>query len=101
MKYIAAVLLLFSISFGFAQNGYEIKLTLKPFKNQWVYLGHYYGKTMPIIDSVKLNANSEGIFKGPKKLGGGIYLVGFPDRARNFEILIDKNQTFSIVSDTN
>ena len=101
MKYIAAVLFLFSTSFGFAQNGYEIKLTLKPFKNQWVYLGHYYGKTMPIIDSVKLNANSEGIFKGPKKLGGGIYLVGFPDRARNFEILIDKNQKFSIVADTN
>ena len=42
-----------------------------------------------------------GIFKGSKKLGGGIYLVGFPDRARNFEILIDKNQKFSIVADTN
>lgn len=83
-----------------AQDGYEIKVTLKPFKNEYIYLGHYYGKQLPIIDSVKLNAQSEGVFKGPKKLGGGIYLIGFPDRARNFEILIDKAQRFSVTADT-
>jgi len=83
-----------------AQNGYEIKVTLKPFKNQYIYLGHYYGKTLPIIDSVKLNEKSEGVFKGSKKLGGGIYLIGYPDRAQNFEILVDKNQKFSIIADT-
>ncbi|RYY63405.1 MAG: DUF5106 domain-containing protein, partial [Chitinophagaceae bacterium] len=53
-----------------------------------------------IIDSVKLNERSEGTFKGAKALGGGIYLVGYPDRARNFEILIDKNQRFAILADT-
>lgn len=83
-----------------APAGYGIKVTLKPFKNQYVYLGHYYGKQLPIIDSVLLNERSEGIFKGDTKLGGGIYLVGFPDRARNFEILIDKSQHFSVVADT-
>ncbi|RYY39999.1 MAG: DUF5106 domain-containing protein [Chitinophagaceae bacterium] len=81
-------------------GSYEIKVTLKPFKNQWIYLGHYYGKTLPIIDSVKLNDRSEGTFRGNKTLGGGIYLVGYPDRARNFEILIDKSQRFSIIADT-
>lgn len=80
--------------------GYEIKVTLKPFKNQYIYLGHYYGKQLPIIDSVKLNEKSEGVFKGTKKLGGGIYLVGFADRTRNFEILIDKAQRFSVMADT-
>lgn len=83
-----------------AAAGYEIKVTLRPFKNQYIYLGHYYGKQLPIIDSVKLNEKSEGVFKGPKKLGGGIYLVGFPDRTRNFEILVDKNQQFSVIADT-
>ncbi|RYY83829.1 MAG: DUF5106 domain-containing protein [Chitinophagaceae bacterium] len=83
-----------------ASGSYEIKVTLKPFKNQWIYLGHYYGKTLPIIDSVKLNERSEGTFRGNKTLGGGIYLVGYPDRARNFEILIDKSQRFSIIADT-
>src|SRR5687768_17696272 len=43
----AAVLLFSLISSGlFAQNAYEIKVTLKPFKNQYVYLGHYYGKQL-------------------------------------------------------
>ena len=54
-----------------AANGYEIKVTLKPFKNEWIYLGHYYGKQLPILYSVKLNSQSEGVFKGSKKLGGG------------------------------
>ncbi|MEI6950655.1 thioredoxin-like domain-containing protein [Paraflavisolibacter sp. H34] len=83
-----------------AQNGYEIKVTLKPFKKQYIYLGHYYGKQLPIVDSVLLNEQSEGVFKGPKKLGGGIYLVGYPDRSHNFEILVDKNQKFSVMADT-
>lgn len=100
MKYLATILFL-SVSLScFSQNGYEIKVTLRPFKNQYIYLGHYYGKQLPIIDSVKLNDRSEGTFRGPKKLGGGIYLVGFPDRSHNFEMLIDKNQHFSVVADT-
>lgn len=102
MKLYATLLSCFLASCVFAQapNGYEIKVTLKPFKNQYIYLGHYYGKQLPIVDSVLLNDKSEGTLKGPKKLGGGIYLVGYPDRARNFEILVDKNQKFSIVADT-
>lgn len=90
--------LLFSFS-AFAQ-GYEIKVTLRPFKNQYIYLGHYYGKQLPIVDSVKLNEKSEGVFKGAKKLTGGIYLVGYPDRAHNFEILVDKSQRFEVIADT-
>src|SRR5215213_4591719 len=100
MKYPATVLLSFLTALCSAQNGYEIKLTLKPLKNQYVYLGHYYGKTLPIIDSVKLNEKSEGVFKGTQKLGGGIYLIGYPDRARNFEIVVDKNQKFTVIADT-
>ena len=100
MKRFAALFFISLSLQSFAQDGYEIKITLKPFKNQYVYLGHYYGKQLPIVDSVLLNNNSEGVFKGPKKLGGGIYLIGYPDRDRNFEVLIDKNQKFSISADT-
>src|SRR6476661_2526435 len=100
MKYSATVLLLFLAIAGFAQNGYEIKVTLKPFRNEYIYLGHYYGKQLPIIDSAKLNDKSEAVFKGTKKLGGGIYLVGYPDRSHNFEMLVDKNQKFSVKADT-
>jgi thiol-disulfide isomerase/thioredoxin len=100
MKRFATGIFLLICFSSFAQEGYEIKITLKPFKNQWIFLGHYYGKQLPIVDSVKLDDKSQGVFKGNEKLGGGIYLVGFPDRAHNFEVLIDKNQKFSIIADT-
>jgi hypothetical protein len=100
MKQLLSLLLACTALAATAQDGYEIKVTLKPFKNQYIYLGHYYGKQLPIIDSVMLNDKSEGTFKGSKKLGGGIYLVGYPDRAHNFEMLIDKGQKFSVIADT-
>ncbi len=100
MKYLTTLLLSFLTICCFAQGGYEIKVTLKPFRNQYIYLGHYYGKQLPIIDSVLLNNKSEGTLKGSKKLSGGIYLIGYPDRAHNFEILIDQNQKFAVVADT-
>ncbi len=95
--------LLFSLFLSvaaFSQEGYEIRLTFKPFKNQYVYLGHYFGKSYPIIDSAMLNEKSEAVFKGAKKLNGGIYLVGYPNKAGFFEILVDKEQRFSIFADT-
>ncbi len=100
MKPIAVLFFLITSTSLFAQEGYEIKVILKPFKNEFIYLGHYQGKQLPIIDSVKLNDKSEGVFKGTKKLGGGIYLVGFPDKSRHFEILVDKNQKFSVIADS-
>src|SRR5947207_2174931 len=90
-----------SLAFSaFAQPGYEIKVTFKPFKKQYIYLGHYFGKQYPIIDSAMLNDKSEAVFKGTTKLPGGIYLVGYPNRAGFFEILVDKQQKFSVIADT-
>ncbi len=83
-----------------AQEGYEIKVTLKPFKNQFIYLGHYSGKTYPVVDSVKLDGNSQGVFKGSRKLGGGVYIIVFPEKNNFFEILVDKQQHFSVIADT-
>jgi hypothetical protein len=100
MKHVTTVLFSFISLICFAQNGYQIKVTLKPFKNQYIYLGSYYGKQLPIIDSAKLNDKSEAVFKGDKKLGGGIYLIGYPDRAHHFEFAIDRNQNFSVIADT-
>jgi hypothetical protein len=108
MKKLATAFLLFCSVGALAQksatpktiSGYEIKVTLKPFKNQYIYLGHYYGKQLPIIDSVRLNENSEAVFKGGSTLGGGIYLIGFPDRSNRFEFLVGKEQKFAITADT-
>ena len=99
-KVIFPLVLLLSLA-SFAQTGgYEIKLTFKPFKNQYVYLGHYFGKTYPIIDSAILNEKSEAVFKGKENLPGGIYLIGYPNKTGFFEVLVDKEQRFSIIADT-
>ena len=87
--------------FAFAQHpGYEIKVSFKPFKNQFIYLGHYEGKQLPITDSVMVNDKSEGSFKGSKKLGAGVYLIGYPNKMGFFEFLIGKEQHFSVKADT-
>ena len=98
-KFLSILILLASLQVN--AQGYEIKVTLTPFKNQYVYLGSYYGKQLPIVDSALLNEKGEATFKGNQPLGGGIYLVGYPNKMGFFEILIDKQQQFSIIADTN
>lgn len=94
---LSALLWSFSAS---AQNAYNIKLTLKPFANAKVYLGYYYGKLKAVADSVMLDANSTGTFKGAQKLQGGIYFIVSPKKEILFELLLDKEQNFSIVADS-
>ena len=61
MKRIAFFAIFFISTFSFAQQpGYEIKVAFKPFKNQYIYLGHYEGKQLPIIDSIQVNDKSGG-----------------------------------------
>ena len=83
-----------------AQTGYNIKVNVKQFANQYIYLGYYFGKTLPIKDSIQLNSEGSGNFKGIVNLPGGIYLIGYPNKTDRVEILVDKNQQFSIRIDS-
>ena len=80
--------------------GYRIDITMKPYKNQYLYLGYYYGKIKALADSVLLNGNSAGAFKGKQKLNGGIYFIVSPRKEILFELLLDKQQIFSIQADS-
>ncbi len=102
MKRIFSLLFCLSTTyFLFAQtNEFELKVTFKPFKYQFIYLGYHYGKQKPIIDSVMLDANSTGTFKRAKKLEKGIYLIGFPNKSAYFEVLLDKEQKFTVIADS-
>ncbi|HLY71078.1 MAG TPA: thioredoxin-like domain-containing protein [Puia sp.] len=85
---------------GFGQQGHNIKLTLKPYKNSLIYLAYYYGKLKAVADSTTLDDNSKGAFVGKEKLPGGIYLVVSPKKEILFEVLLDSQQHFSISADT-
>lgn len=101
MKRISALVLVVCMcSCAVGQTGYHISITVKPFKNQYVYLGYYYGKLKALADSALLNANSSAAFSGSKKLPGGIYFVVSPRREILFELLLDKQQHFSVAADT-
>jgi thiol-disulfide isomerase/thioredoxin len=80
--------------------GYNIPITLTPLKNTWVYLGSHYGKYKNMADSAFLDSKSQGVFKGSKKLPQGIYFIVSPNKYLLFELLMDKEQNFSIKADT-
>lgn len=81
-------------------GGYDIKLSIKPYKNQWVYLAYYYGSIKGLADSAWLDAGSNGSFKGKTDLPQGIYIVASPSKTILFEMLLGNNQQFSITADT-
>lgn len=83
-----------------AQNGHKVQVNIKPFANQWVYLGYHYGNSKPISDSIKLDKNGMGFFTGKEKLKPGIYLLGYPDKKQYMELLVEKSQFFSVKADT-
>ncbi len=99
-KFLLPAALLISAHIFAQTTGYNIGITLKPYKNQYVYLGYYYGKIKALADSAMLDNNSNASFKGKAKLNGGIYFVVSPRKEILFEVLLDKQQTFSIVADT-
>ncbi len=85
---------------GFGQTGYDIRIKLEPYKQTYVYLGYYYGKTRAIADSALVDEHSAGRFKGAEALPGGIYFIVSPSKQILFEVLVDKDQHFSIQADT-
>jgi thiol-disulfide isomerase/thioredoxin len=84
----------------YGQSGYQIDLELKPYKNAQIYLGYYYGEIRALADSTMLDGQSRGRFKGTKALPGGIYFVVSPGKQIVLEMLIDKDQHFTVTADS-
>ncbi|MDF2186896.1 thioredoxin-like domain-containing protein [Paraflavitalea sp. CAU 1676] len=99
-KTISIASLLFLAFLAQAQTGYNINITLKPYKNTYIYLGYHYGKMKALADSALLDGNSTGVFKGKQPLPGGIYFVVSPRKEILFELLVDKQQQFTIKADS-
>jgi thiol-disulfide isomerase/thioredoxin len=81
-------------------EGRNISITYTPYKNCWVYLGCYYGKSKTLADSAYLDGNSHGTFRSDTKLTGGIYFLVSPQYTIQFELLMDDTQHFNIVGDS-
>jgi thiol-disulfide isomerase/thioredoxin len=78
---------------------YNIKLTIPQLKNQEIILGHHFATMLIPDDTVKLNSKGTGIFKDKESLKQGIYFFFLPNK-KTFDIIIGKDQNFSIHTDT-
>lgn len=80
----------------------EIRLTLTPLKNSWIYFYNYYGKDdrFQLADSALLNNQSTAILRKSTKYPKGIYIVVSDRKTRLFELLMGDDQVFSIAADT-
>jgi hypothetical protein len=94
-----AVLLLLNAS-STAQQGYEIKAGIRPFRSGHLFLAYYYGTKQFLIDSARIDGSGVAVFKGDARLQGGVYLIAFPEKNGWIECLIDKQQRFSVTADT-
>lgn len=77
------------------QDGYEIDVQIDGLSQSDLYLGFHYGDRQFIKDTIRLNENGHGTFKGNKDLDQGIYLMITPAK-KYFEVLIGKDQHFSV-----
>lgn len=92
-------LLLFSFAANAQNEGYNIKVKINNSEDKQLMLVTYYGTSNKIVDTAYVGKKGEFEFKGDKPLVGGMYLIVF-EKKNYFEILIDKDQEFSIESDT-
>jgi hypothetical protein len=94
----------FNSILGYSQHqikeGYEITAQIRPYKSGYYFLAYHFGNKQFLIDSAKLDANGIAVFKGDKKLQGGIYMIVFPEKNGWVECIVDKQQYFKIEADT-
>lgn len=90
--------LLLSIQAIFA-DGYEISVKINNISNEEIYLGYHFGSKLYVKDTTVLDDKGKGKFKGEENLKGGLYLIFLPNKTY-FDIIVDKNQNFSVENDT-
>jgi thiol-disulfide isomerase/thioredoxin len=96
---LTALLLLGLKSLSFAE-GYEIKVKIIGIKDTNIILGHHFAGSMYPDDTIKIDKNGVGIFKGKKSYPQGMYFIFLPGK-NYFDIIIGENQKFGVENDTN
>ncbi|MCX6256808.1 MAG: thioredoxin-like domain-containing protein [Bacteroidia bacterium] len=92
--------LLLLLGLNLFAGGYEIKVKVNGLGNKNVYLGYYFADKTYVKDTIHLDENGAGVFKGNKKLDGGLYFMVLPTKTIAFEFLVTEKQEFSITTDS-
>lgn len=100
MKKTTLVLMIFLCCSTLFGQGYRIAVQYKPVPASRLYLGYYFGTQKYVLDSALLNAKGEAVFTGAEKLAGGLYIVVDPQKKTFIDIIVDKEQEFTIGIDS-
>lgn len=95
MKSILLVFIFISSSLIACSQSYKIDVEISDLQNEEIYLGYYYGDKTYVSDTIMLDANGTGTFKGDSLLDEGMYLIVMPSK-NYFDILVGKDQEFSL-----
>jgi thiol-disulfide isomerase/thioredoxin len=88
---------------GTKAGSYQLTVNVNGYKGEYIYLGYHYGKIKALADSAQVQGTGTtgtANFKGSKPLPGGIYFVVSPKKEILFELLVDKEQQFTMTVDT-
>jgi thiol-disulfide isomerase/thioredoxin len=75
-------------------NGYEIHFKVNGLQDTSVILGHRFAASLRADDTVWVDQNGQGVFKGDKELRGGMYFLFLNGEVVFF--FLDKDQQFSM-----
>lgn len=81
-------------------SGYNIKVRIEGLQDTTLMLAYHFGNRKYIKDTIMVDSKGAGVFSGDEELPGGIYLVVMPEMDY-FEILVDREQEFSIETTLN
>ncbi len=85
---------------GFAQSGYKIRIRIEGSRDTTLLLASYYGDKIRLVDTAHTKVPGDFILQGKKPLPGGVYMAVSPKKAKLFEFVVNKNQHFSLKTDT-
>ena len=95
MKSLLIAIILLGSSLIACSQTYKIDVEITDLQNKEIYLGYYYGDKTYVSDTITLDSNGKGTFKGDSLLDEGMYLVVMPTK-NYFDILVGKDQEFSL-----
>ncbi len=81
-------------------KGYQLTVAINAYRGQYLYLGYHYGKIKALADSALVKPNGKAVFSGAALLPGGIYFMVSPKKEILYELLLDKQQEFSMAADS-
>ena len=92
--FIMAGIFLYSCK-SLAMEGHQIHVHIKGMQDTEAYLAYHFGNRQYLTDTTHVDQEGHAVFAGPERLAPGLYLIVLDDH-RNFEVLIDRIQHFSI-----